>query len=126
MFCSNCGTELPDEVNFCPKCGHAVRDRAEHRDERWEVCGIQIGKTGDGRTSRWVARAIGPRGQWDAAESVPFPSDKWAQQPSAFLAIVVQLLGDGWEPMGGAEPRGVPADPTVANMWRFFRRRVRG
>ncbi len=21
MFCTNCGTELPENANFCPKCG---------------------------------------------------------------------------------------------------------
>lgn len=24
MFCNNCGTQIPDDVNFCPSCGQAV------------------------------------------------------------------------------------------------------
>ena len=28
-FCSNCGTELKEEANFCPACGKAVQKEAE-------------------------------------------------------------------------------------------------
>lgn len=28
MFCSNCGTQLPDTASFCSKCGNAVRTGA--------------------------------------------------------------------------------------------------
>lgn len=26
MFCENCGKEIPDDVKFCPICGHKTRD----------------------------------------------------------------------------------------------------
>ncbi|MFZ4656618.1 MAG: zinc-ribbon domain-containing protein [Caldilineaceae bacterium] len=25
MFCSNCGTQLPNDANFCLKCGQRLR-----------------------------------------------------------------------------------------------------
>ena len=25
MFCSSCGTPVPEQMNFCPKCGQALK-----------------------------------------------------------------------------------------------------
>ena len=32
MFCSNCGTELPEEETLCPACGEAVETNASVDD----------------------------------------------------------------------------------------------
>lgn len=29
MFCQKCGTEVPDDVKFCPKCGHDLSNRTK-------------------------------------------------------------------------------------------------
>ena len=29
MFCGKCGTEITQEANFCPKCGHKLYDSVE-------------------------------------------------------------------------------------------------
>ena len=31
MFCSNCGTQIPENARFCPKCGKAVGDEGADR-----------------------------------------------------------------------------------------------
>lgn len=38
MFCSKCGTQLPDEANFCWKCGQPTK--AEVSGDAIEVCQI--------------------------------------------------------------------------------------
>ncbi len=29
MYCTNCGTKIPDDASFCPACGHPVNDAAQ-------------------------------------------------------------------------------------------------
>ncbi len=36
MFCKNCGYEIKDQVNFCPKCGIKIMQLAECDDEKDE------------------------------------------------------------------------------------------
>ena len=58
MFCSKCGTELPDEANFCLKCGQPTRGEASRATlVEYEFCTI----TGeDGRRCQfWQAQCDG-------------------------------------------------------------------
>ncbi|MBQ7387617.1 MAG: zinc ribbon domain-containing protein [Clostridia bacterium] len=32
MFCKYCGNELPEEANFCPKCGKTIENEAAHEE----------------------------------------------------------------------------------------------
>ena len=34
MFCIKCGTQIPDEAKFCPKCGQAVQGKEEEKLEK--------------------------------------------------------------------------------------------
>lgn len=34
MFCGKCGKEIPDDVEFCPKCGSKVKNVADKSDEK--------------------------------------------------------------------------------------------
>src|SRR5437667_4446173 len=42
MFCVSCGQQLPDEANFCPKCGvpqrMGVSEATDISKVRWETC----------------------------------------------------------------------------------------
>ena len=41
MFCSTCGTELPDEANFCWKCGQPVKESVSRAvPAQYEFCEI--------------------------------------------------------------------------------------
>jgi hypothetical protein len=129
MFCSNCGTQLPDEANFCWKCGRPQNQGSTVEEPRWEMCEIDWVAVDSfldairGRcTGHLEAKAIGPKGIYIAGKTqefsvsgyVPSPYDKKAKQ--MFDGLVAQLVNIGWEP---AE--------TTSNAWygNRFRRRIR-
>ncbi len=33
VFCQNCGTEIAEDVNFCPQCGASMSDYAAAQDQ---------------------------------------------------------------------------------------------
>ena len=41
-FCKKCGTELPKEANFCPKCGLSIKDV---KTEQYQVSSDDLVKT---------------------------------------------------------------------------------
>ncbi|MBN1485504.1 MAG: zinc ribbon domain-containing protein [Chloroflexia bacterium] len=126
MFCINCGTELPDEANFCWKCGRPQKEGVQVKETRWETCEIVYQKLkepffGDTEFQFW-ARAIGPEGSYNAGESPVFkcwspkPESYSADASNAHKALVSKLLADGWEPTTNSD----------YSWWGdTFRRRVR-
>ena len=76
MFCMNCGKELPDDANFCLKCGKPQNASAlaEVEEPVWETCEIvwnykkKGGMLSNDKLMFW-AKAIGPKGEYNAGES---------------------------------------------------------
>lgn len=73
MFCKYCKVELPDEAEFCWKCGKPQRNKNLVQEPRWESCEIvwaQVHKiepeTGE---SEFFAKARGSKGQFRSSES---------------------------------------------------------
>ena len=40
MYCPECGTQIPDQSNFCPQCGAAVRKRTAPLDFQFSMLSI--------------------------------------------------------------------------------------
>ena len=121
MFCPNCGTQLPDEVNFCWKCGKTQRSATITSSEtQYEHCRIELVEIGyrflQGTFYQFDANAIGPNGPYVAGQSKQF-SDLMNenQQPAILNTLIRQLVADGWE-----------AVETKGSEWyqHGFRRRV--
>jgi hypothetical protein len=115
MYCSNCGTELPDNANFCVKCGKPQREGAQPIAVKYETCVIMwktkdtkikwIGKT-ETEMSFW-AEAIGSKGLYNAGESESvifygdYPSIQQNDKAEAAVNSLIKKLGsDGWESTG--------------------------
>lgn len=107
MFCSKCGTELPDEANFCCKCGHPVKESASRAAPvQYEYCEIRGGWDRHERFWRmqaWVGdTAIAgtrslkrPRGIY----SVRKKNHEFNHaQDQAIRELVAELANQGWEP----------------------------
>jgi hypothetical protein len=108
MYCSNCGTEIPDEANFCWKCGKPQKQGIQVDEQKWEICEIKSAwKQGlFSNEYRFWAEATGPNGLYNAGESpkfnmgateVPWESGKEAHAP--LRALMNKLAQDGWEPL---------------------------
>jgi hypothetical protein len=134
MFCSKCGTQLPDEANFCWKCGKPQKAGASAEKGQYETCEItfetlkEAGFFSRATTERFYAHAVHPtRGVYRAGESSPVKGEQLQYASSSFPdmgdlttkreldALVRKLLADGWN-MEAAAPVG----------WKHtFRRPVR-
>jgi len=93
MYCSKCGTQLPDEANFCWKCGQPQKQAASE-PVQYEVCIIKLSQ--GILTWRWEVWI----GRNRIAQSDAFPwftgdIDGMTRQKNAEL--VSQLLSQGWE-----------------------------
>jgi len=109
MFCPNCGTQLPDDSNFCLKCGQALH-AGEHpsgETPKWEMCEIEyavvrtamIGKS----EFKFWAKATGPNGTHNAGESPVFKGGRdWPTRENGDMLniLIAKLMKDGWEPVG--------------------------
>jgi hypothetical protein len=112
MFCSKCGTEIPDEANFCWKCGKPQRPDVSPVASTYETCEIVYGVLKQNflfdDLGFW-AKAIGKNGTYNAGFSPKiFVGDKSLGPKSdietnvnAHNALVKKLINDGWEPTGG-------------------------
>jgi hypothetical protein len=117
MFCGNCGTQIPDEASFCWKCGKPQKSGVQAPEPKWETCEIVrevVRKESllSGAVFRWVAQAMGPKGQYLAGQSDTFKGTwnayEWGSEPkrddertgAALKGLVDRLLKDGWESTG--------------------------
>ena len=132
MFCSKCGMQLPDEANFCWKCGQPQKEGAEVEEPQLETCEI-VYQVVDrpifgGGTFMFWAEAIGSKGRYNAGESPVLrgqegppvaygKSERYAQALKGLEELVSKLTGDGWEYLGSY---------GESRYWQMrFRRRVR-
>ena len=119
MFCVNCGAELPDEANFCWKCGKPHPAHGESDQAQWERCEIVCLLVDDPALfaswydsthwfhSAWLqfrAEATGPKGHYVTAESEAFRSEPTfppaaddRQALDAFHSLFQRLVADGWQ-----------------------------
>lgn len=108
MHCSNCGTQLPSNANFCFVCGQAVnKNVVSSIHPVYETCEIvqrtsSMGGLFSKSKFKFVAKAIGPKGVYDAATSkVELPylgyDGRFYQVLESFIG---ELTADGWEYVG--------------------------
>lgn len=83
MFCTSCGTQLPDEANFCWKCGHPMQKNLQgktdlqHEKPKWEICEIDckaVKESGllNAGQAQWLAKVTGTKGTYYVGESPTF------------------------------------------------------
>lgn len=128
MFCSNCGTQVSSDANFCSKCGKSQKQTAnqeESSDTRWEICEIASeyrtgdvlwGLLGKNEYERFIAMAIGHYGKYLEAASEWFPinPDDEHLTRRAHNNLIKILFQNGWEPVESS---------TVVGFNNKFRRR---
>lgn len=123
MYCIHCGTELPDQANFCWQCGKPQRAQAPSpaaHELRWESCQIEwaVVSSAPSQAKLW-ADARGSQGSYNAGEvlyAVPVLTPGSKQTESAHKELVAQLTRAGWEAL-----------PERGEAWfnTRFRRRIR-
>ncbi len=123
MYCKSCGKQIDANSIFCKFCGQpqSISAKARIEEPRWETCEIlyQIMSKKDTSTlfnhkhdvtMKFVAKAVGPRGVYIAAESPTYiqvvayeASDyPWDHARAVPLveALIAKLGRDGWESEG--------------------------
>jgi len=107
MFCSKCGTEIPDEANFCWKCGKPQKEGVVTDPPKYEICEIVWSHRKDGfhpfSICFW-AKAIGKTGVYSAGQSSYFfgfdtPRSDETDAYNAHKQLIEKLTKDGWEPL---------------------------
>ena len=122
MYCAKCGHELPDDANFCLKCGKPQKESASHSLEAeilYETCEIIVKdapKAGIFNNSVILkAKAVGPNGvdyvgesalvigEWNSVYkyNMPKSSSKTSREIEKLRS---KLLSEGWEPTGQRAP----------------------
>lgn len=125
-FCHNCGVPMPEDANFCPKCGKPVSSVEEpakleppvedNVEVAAETCMIVAELAGEkwsplfpGDYIQFKARAGGPAGEFLAGESSRVkaglgdyyePNKKNKQHVKALDGLVEELKQAGWEQTG--------------------------
>ena len=85
MFCSQCGTQHPDDANFCMQCGRAFRDEVAGHGVpkmRWEYQDITVPLNVH---AVWA-------GDWEGERKVGERTDK------IVLSSLEKLGREGWQP----------------------------
>jgi hypothetical protein len=122
MFCMQCGTQLPDEANFCIKCGLAQRQAVVPQTnaiDQWEICEILYTCVQEKwgiipkDVIQFIAMAKGFNGEYQAAASKSFeltgfqfdgPSGKSKRHTTALEELIELLTQEGWEPLSDKGP----------------------
>lgn len=113
MLCKYCKVELPDEAEFCWKCGKP-QSGSRVQETKWESCEIvcaQVHKS-EHESDEWefYAKAEGSKGQYRASESFitnvdpDSKFDELSQEKKRYLwhvfdSLVRALVKDRWEPL---------------------------
>lgn len=107
MLCLGCRYEMADEATVCWNCGAPTGASAKADPGRWEKCGIVHWHRPLSDVlmveHRFVAKAIGPSGQYRVAESTTwFESGSMlnpqSKKPAAALRCLTGVLQqDGWQ-----------------------------
>ncbi len=121
MFCSNCGTQLPDNSNFCNECGALQKSATEINSNKieWEVCKVDVENVSSfinimfseapiidlfvKPSLIFKAEAIGPNGVYIVAKSEQF-KDTNKERKRVRDAFLARLVNDGWEPVPNSSP----------------------
>jgi hypothetical protein len=120
VICPACATQLPDDAEFCLRCGRPQRAAPQNETEAWEHCHVTCVPVADPRlfaswlsSQNWFrcarfrfrAESSGPTGTSTTAESPVFQSQPdappAADDPAAVAAhnvLVRALLDQGWQP----------------------------
>lgn len=125
MHCMKCGTQLPQDANFCYKCGTPVgKTSSNPTKEQWEYCEIDIEYKENWWNGSWPARffadAISPiKGQYVALKSreVRLKSGNFYKKDTnpLFNEFSAQLVKDGW----------IPTSERGEEWWQLpFRRKI--
>lgn len=106
MICLNCGTQLPEDANFCSKCGKPQRGGTRTESHKWELCEIKV-KFYRGifdSNFSFCAESIGPKGPYSISESKKFninpDAARLSQKETVQLSLnklMTLLIQDGWE-----------------------------
>ncbi len=104
MRCANCGAGLPDEANYCPRCGHPQQPEPAGAAP-WETCEIVYARTVEVLiTCHFWARAIGSHGEYSAGESAAwlasYPDSERSEALLAHYDLVNELVAAGWQHVG--------------------------
>lgn len=114
MYCSRCGTDIPDEANYCWECGKPQKPDAIPVLPRYETCEIAWDEVKVHRAKTvdlmFWANAVGKDGAYNAGESDVFsqryfvlgrlydgPNGHIAECANAHAALVKKLIDEGWE-----------------------------
>ncbi len=114
MFCMNCGTELPDEANFCWKCGKPQKQTVPAggsepvAEPQWETCQIVFAQTHQGflgKKGMFKVEATGPNGTYSVCQTPEFPVGAEPDRDNLQVqkvhnALVARLKNEGWEITG--------------------------
>lgn len=122
-FCAECDKDLPDDSNFCLRCGYAQSPHAASwpREEgRWEIARIRSRVLKKDRFSRictcaFVLEAVGTGGASIAESSPTFqyyfgydplahgspfvPVNENRTTRDAFESFVAKIVAGGWQPL---------------------------
>jgi ribosomal protein L40E len=142
LFCYRCGTQLPDQANYCWKCGNPRKEGTQAKSPEWETCTITYEAVRNNKflgshsgQARWWAKATRPRESYRAGESpifyasvekgvveIPYSNPGFSAHLTYIDTLKVldvltnKLIADGWEPTG----------TYGASYWkRQYRRRIR-
>jgi hypothetical protein len=111
MFCTSCGKDLPDDANFCLRCGQPLRTTASAPlpaihvvSPHWETCEIKdrlVQKPGwhTHAICIYYAEARGATGIYEVAQSPPYEAGRPDEQTSLDV-LINQLMSEGWEYLG--------------------------
>lgn len=111
MYCTHCGTVLPEQANFCPECGTARQKTPAAKlacsvtlrqiDEKWSLFGKEI----------FRFEAVGEDGAKVAVSEkftvtgfdINGPNEKNRKHKAAFDGLIKTLLAAGWQEAGNTD-----------------------